>query len=63
MHNTDASLQFFHTISVISTLRKANLINLVNIKEVLVHLSKIYVVENNFGNEILSEFPKKLEQS
>ena len=41
------------------SLRKAGLINVVNVKEVLVHLSKIYVVENNFGNEILSEFPKK----
>ena len=41
------------------SLRKADLVNVVNVKEVLVHLSKIYVVENNFGNEILSEFPKK----
>jgi len=40
-------------------LGKADLINVVNVKEVLVHLSKIYVVEDNFGNEILSEFSKK----
>ena len=40
-------------------LRKTDLINIARAKEVLVHLSKIYVVENNFGNEILSEFPKK----
>jgi hypothetical protein len=40
-------------------LRKADLINVASVKEILVHLSKIYIVEGNFGNEILSEFPKK----
>ena len=44
-------------------LRKTDLINIASVKEVLVHLSKIYVVEGNFGNEIISGFPKKLEQS
>jgi len=31
----------------------------VSVKEVIVHLSKIYVVEDNFGNETPSEFSKK----
>lgn len=44
---------------LLNTLRKAELINVVSVKEVLVHLSKIYVVEDSLGDEILSEVPKK----
>lgn len=44
---------------LLNTLRKAELINVVSVREVLVYLSKIYVVEDNQGNEILSEIPKK----
>jgi len=40
-------------------IRKADRINVVSVKEVIVHLSKIYVLEDIFGNEILSEFSKK----
>ena len=55
MHRYSFSTQLMYSF----LLGKADLINVVNVKEVLVHLSKIYVVENNFGNEILSEFSKK----
>jgi hypothetical protein len=44
---------------LLNVLRSADLTNVVSVKEVLVHMSKIYVVEDSFGNEILSEVPKK----
>jgi hypothetical protein len=44
---------------LLNALRTADLTNVVSVKEVLVHMSKIYVVEDSFGNEILSEIPKK----
>lgn len=47
---------------LLNVLRKADLINVVSVKEVLVHLSKIYVVEDGFGDDILSEVPKKARE-
>lgn len=55
MHRYSFSTQLIYSLP----LRKADLINVVSVKEIFVHLSKIYVVEDNFGNEILSEFSKK----
>jgi hypothetical protein len=55
MHRYSFSTQLMYFL----TPGKADLINVVSVKEVLVHLSKIYVVEGNFGNETLSEFSKK----
>ena len=55
MHRYSFSTQLIYS----PPLGKADLINVVSVKEIFAHLSKIYVVEDNFGNEILSEFPKK----
>ena len=38
---------------------KADVINVVSVKELPVHLSKIYVVEDVMGIDLLSEVPKK----
>jgi transposase len=44
---------------LLNTLRKAGLINVVSVKEMLVNLSKVCVVEDKLGKEFLSEVPKK----
>jgi len=51
------SLMLYYRI--LNALRKANLINVVSVKELLTHLSKIYIVEDFRGEEILSEIPKR----
>jgi len=44
---------------LLNKLRGAELINVISVKEFLIHLSKIYVVEDNVGSELFSEVPKK----
>ena len=50
---------FFTQLMYSPPLRNADLINIVSVKKVLLHLSKIYVVEDNFGDVTLSEFSTK----